>query len=378
MVNPVLDSLGQRVHIVREGSCSILGALEVDYFASGLHRQPLGIVQGTLVVRKRREIIRGDDEESSSELFGVLLELVLRHLAPTAFPHGLEVGKVVLVDSSLEVKLERSVDLSLPALVGILHSAVTLLEVELLGAEDLPEEFDESSLARVPITIEPDEALLGILAVEENTHKSIKHGSMPGFLESVHTGFSILHKGAVFLDELVQCLHQVELGLVMPEEVSDGLLQLLELLLVFIDDEPGPLIVLQRVMELLGCHAHLLCHVHVFGLQFRIELEVGLLPVVHRHIEALDGLLVVLSILVCKDTLYSGYEEELVQFSPCYSAIQPLPVHLELLHELFELRPITEIRISGIVFILWKDDRHPGPGPFVQVDPLSCGPKVDL
>ena len=105
MVNPVLDSLGQSVHIVREGSCSFLGPLEVDYFASGLHGQPLGIVQGTLTVRERREIIRGDDEEPTCELFGVLLELVLRHLAPTAFPHGLEVGKVVLVNRSLEVKL---------------------------------------------------------------------------------------------------------------------------------------------------------------------------------------------------------------------------------------------------------------------------------
>jgi len=135
---------------------------------------------------------------------------------------------------------------------------------------------------------------------------------MPGFLESVHTGFSILHKGAVFLDELVQCLHQIELGLVMPEEVSDGLLQLLELLLVFIDDKPGPLIVLQRVMELLGCHAHLLSPVQVLGLQLLIELEVSLLPVIDWLIEAFKGLLVVLSILVCKDTLYSGYEEELV------------------------------------------------------------------
>ena len=108
--------------------------------------------------------------------------------------------------------------------------------------------------------------------------------------------------------------------------MSDGLLQFLELLLVLVDHKPGPFVGLQRVVELLGRHAHLLGPMQVLGLQLLIEFEVSLLPMVHGLKAVLDSLQVIFGILSSEDRDHSRYEEELVQFFPGYSAIQLLPV----------------------------------------------------
>jgi len=86
----------------------------------------------------------------------------------------------------------RGVDLCLPGLVRFLHPAVGLLEVKLLGAEDLLEEFDERGLACVPITPEPHKALLRVLANEEDAHKGVEHGPVTGLLDFVNTGKAVV------------------------------------------------------------------------------------------------------------------------------------------------------------------------------------------
>ena len=53
----------------------------MDQVASGLEGLPLCLVVGMALVREDRQIVAAYDEQASSELFGVLLELVLGHLA---------------------------------------------------------------------------------------------------------------------------------------------------------------------------------------------------------------------------------------------------------------------------------------------------------
>jgi hypothetical protein len=134
------------------------------------------LVIGVHGLTDRRQVVARDNEQAALEGLLVLLVLVSRDLGTFAFPHALQVREVVVVERSLEVELMRRVDLRLPRLVGRVHYAVALLEVEFSHREDLLDETDESGLAGVAFAMEPNEALLGVLPLEEELHNCIEAG----------------------------------------------------------------------------------------------------------------------------------------------------------------------------------------------------------
>jgi hypothetical protein len=71
--------------------------------------------------------------------------LVVRDLATLALEDGLEVGKVILGEGALDVKLVRGKELDGPLflLLGDVHHTVSLLEVKLLRGENDFHQRDE-------------------------------------------------------------------------------------------------------------------------------------------------------------------------------------------------------------------------------------------
>ena len=79
----------------------------------------------------------------------------------------------MLVEGSLNVKFMGSVQLGLPFFIGWIHAAVGLLEGELLTAEDDFEHFNDGSLTGVPVSPEPNEALLWVRTNQAYPHEGI-------------------------------------------------------------------------------------------------------------------------------------------------------------------------------------------------------------
>jgi hypothetical protein len=102
------------------------------------------------------ELVGCDNELFAHELLLELHELVIADRGPNPFAHALQRCVVGHREGVIDLELLGSYDLYLPVtLARVLQSAVLVLEVELLAAEDGLEMLYHCSLSRVRCSPQP-------------------------------------------------------------------------------------------------------------------------------------------------------------------------------------------------------------------------------
>ena len=105
LFNSMSDGTGQGQSVIRELDTAIFSTGQVDQLHPGLEGLPLCFIVRMVPVCEQRQFVRSDTEETTGERFFIFFKFVTTDFTALAFPHGFQVGKVVLVERCLEVEL---------------------------------------------------------------------------------------------------------------------------------------------------------------------------------------------------------------------------------------------------------------------------------